>query len=1210
MKKNASSIIFGQSRSGRLPLGLLLFLTLAAPVRLWAAPSIPNPSFEANAPFADAPGTLSQAGNGPIIGWTTNDPTRVGLNPAGGLNFFADNGKVPQGTRVAFLRSEGATTTLSTTITGLTVGTHYRVQFRTNVKAGGLALGSYSINGAVPVVFSVNAVDLPGVRVDPYNTINILFTASAATAALEISNTTTTDTTMLVDNFVITAAAPIQVTNVNNDGPGSLRQAIKTAESTPAFNVITFAPALSGRTITLLQFVRTSDTSGLVIDALNLPKGITITGETSPLPGMVWQGNVILQGLNFVGYDDVVFDIECPVAQIARCTFSGNGDAGEPLNDGAFSLSGGSHLTLTQCTLSGNTSTNGGAIRTFPSSILVMNHCTVSGNTATMGGGIRNGGKLFLSNSIIAGNTATNGSDIANDGNSAVVTLIGANIIQDLDDTNGGTTSGDPLIDSPPGLLALADNGGPTLTMAVQPGSPARNASVESNVSSDQRGKPIQGSAADIGAFDVQRGTFTLSPGGGVIETGGTKTVTINRTGGFEGAVSVNLSTAPGTATAADFTALNNLVVNFPDGDVLETRNITIAIDGVVEANEVFTAKLSAPSAGATLGTPVSTTVTIVDPSALSVALDTVEPAAPIFTSPAANARVNAVNNTITVTGTASDNKGVALVRVRFIVDGAAPTAFQPAALTSPQATTTVWTVPIDVSAMNNTLTVEVQALDSVGQDSAIVSRSFKLQFPLVVRLDGNGTVSPGFAPSSFREVGEVYTITATPAAGQIFIHWTVTGTTFEAAGVQTDALSRQTLTFRHQKPLVLTAVFRTSPYNINRVGSYRGVIQPVADTDRSISTVGLFTAAVTSTGAFSGKVEIDSLVINFAGAFDADGFARFGTSRATVLNLPRAGKPSLKLRCEFDVAGSEDIEVTVDEVDFRGKILATSDGAAIRARVNGSTTTVPANLLGTGGANGIYNVIMEAQPTASQPAGFQATFYPQGTGFGTLTLSKTGLITLTNCTLADGTVVTASAFLSNIGSCDIFIPLYSRKGFLAARLSFNLGQADSDIAPAIGFPPLWSRPFLNSHYYPEGWPEVIEVGMLGARYTVTPAESGLKAPGGVALQAPDANGNATIEFERGQISVSNFKKTLNLSTADVATKVPASDPTFTIKVTRSNGLISGTFRHTDATTVPFKGIIYQKGAPAGGHGFFLTQQPVPITYTGEGGKVELIGAP
>jgi hypothetical protein len=160
------------------------------------------------------------------------------------------------------------------------------------------------------------------------------------------------------------------------------------------------------------------------------------------------------------------------------------------------------------------------------------------------------------------------------------------------------------------------------------------------------------------------------------------------------------------------------------------------------------------------------------------------------------------------------------------------------------------------------------------------------------------------------------------------------------------------------------------------------------------------------------------------------------------------------------------------------------------------------------------------------------------------------------------------------------------------------------------GFPPVWSRPFLNSHYYPEGWPEVIEVGMRAAKYTVTPGESGLKAPGGVALQAPDANGNATIVFTRGQLNGGLFKKTLNLSTTDVATKVPASDPTFTIKVTRSNGLISGTFRHTDATTARFKGIIYQKGAAAAGHGFFLTTQLTPITYTGESGRVELIGTP
>ena len=81
---------------------------------------------QALAPADQAPGTLPPAallalsgggdggafGAGLLTGWTASDPNRIGQNPAGGLNIFADNGAVPNGTRVAFIQSNGSTSTL------------------------------------------------------------------------------------------------------------------------------------------------------------------------------------------------------------------------------------------------------------------------------------------------------------------------------------------------------------------------------------------------------------------------------------------------------------------------------------------------------------------------------------------------------------------------------------------------------------------------------------------------------------------------------------------------------------------------------------------------------------------------------------------------------------------------------------------------------------------------------------------------------------------------------------------------------------------------------------------------------------------------------------------------------------------------------------------------------------------------------------------
>jgi hypothetical protein len=57
-----------------------------------------------------------------------------------------------------------------------------------------------------------------------------------------------------------------------------------------------------------------------------------------------------------------------------------------------------------------------------------------------------------------------------------------------------------------PKLSQLADNGGPTLTMALLPGSPAINAGDPADTpSTDQRGVPRpQGAGVDIGAYEYQ----------------------------------------------------------------------------------------------------------------------------------------------------------------------------------------------------------------------------------------------------------------------------------------------------------------------------------------------------------------------------------------------------------------------------------------------------------------------------------------------------------------------------------------------------------------------------------------------------------------------------------------------------------------------------------------------------------------------------------
>ena len=109
-------------------------------------------------------------------------------------------------------------------------------------------------------------------------------------------------------------------------------------------------------------------------------------------------------------------------------------------------------------------------------------------------------------------------------------------------------------------------------------------------------------------------GTLQLSAASySVGEGGASATVTVTRTAGNYGAASVHYATANGTATAgSDYTATSGNL-GWGDGDITsKTISIPISDDALVESSETLSVTLSAAT-GATLGTPVVATVTIID---------------------------------------------------------------------------------------------------------------------------------------------------------------------------------------------------------------------------------------------------------------------------------------------------------------------------------------------------------------------------------------------------------------------------------------------------------------------------------------------------------------------------------------------------------------------------------------------------------------------
>lgn len=132
---------------------------------------------------------------------------------------------------------------------------------------------------------------------------------------------------------------------------------------------------------------------------------------------------------------------------------------------------------------------------------------TLDANSATTSGGnvyLNNGTGLIIASTIVSGGAAGD----ASTGNcyAPSVTDAGENLESTTPSQCGlGSAHGD-LVGANPLLGALASNGGPTETMALDPGSAALGAGGTCAAANgvDQRGLPRPSSGCDIGAFELQ----------------------------------------------------------------------------------------------------------------------------------------------------------------------------------------------------------------------------------------------------------------------------------------------------------------------------------------------------------------------------------------------------------------------------------------------------------------------------------------------------------------------------------------------------------------------------------------------------------------------------------------------------------------------------------------------------------------------------------
>ncbi|HEX4465641.1 MAG TPA: choice-of-anchor Q domain-containing protein, partial [Solirubrobacteraceae bacterium] len=256
---------------------------------------------------------------------------------------------------------------------------------------------------------------------------------------------------------------------------------------------------------------------------------------------------------------------------IESSTVSGNsGRVGGAVQSSAGSeATGPLSLTIANSTIAGNfAQSRGGGVSvvnsTAGSSATIVNSTITANSAPSGGGGLYAGSPVVLSNTILAGNTTRSGIAVdCEDKTGANVSDGGAghNLIGSGSGCPAlvGDVHGDQVGVSRTGLLALANNGGGTETIALQSGSPALAGGDPSTCASvpvvdrDQRGEARRSASrgCDVGAYDT-------AGNGGVVD----RTYFVAPSGSDAVACSANSSAAP-------FASIQKAIGCTVDGDVV-----------------------------------------------------------------------------------------------------------------------------------------------------------------------------------------------------------------------------------------------------------------------------------------------------------------------------------------------------------------------------------------------------------------------------------------------------------------------------------------------------------------------------------------------------------------------------------------------------------------------------------------------------------------
>ena len=369
---------------------------------------------------------------------------------------------------------------------------------------------------------------------------------------------------VLLDQIKLNCPSEVTVMNTADSGAGSLRKALNTV---CVGGTVTFSDALAGQTITFLSGPLTLG-KNVTIDA-STALGLAISGNQADRVFIVNANTTaaikyltVTQGYGWQLAGGILNNGSLTLDHV---TLTGNTmatDVGDFWQGGGAIYNGdGATLNLVDSSVTNNQARwSGGGVYSFFNTTTNVIRSTISGNVSNdVGGGIRSLGKFTIQDSTISGNTTTGwhggaifhtdgameitNSTIANNNGpdwapSAIFIGEYGSVLASLKMTNTIVTGNHWYAcekSASPGPVSvvsggnnviqdnscnpvasdvivwdaligpLADNGGPTLTHALLPGSPAIDAANDTACSAtDQRGvsRP-QGAHCDVGSYEA-----------------------------------------------------------------------------------------------------------------------------------------------------------------------------------------------------------------------------------------------------------------------------------------------------------------------------------------------------------------------------------------------------------------------------------------------------------------------------------------------------------------------------------------------------------------------------------------------------------------------------------------------------------------------------------------------------------------------------------